>query len=262
MGGKALPAFIPTRRYGAAELLELQRRHLPALRAFFSGHRLEPVQPLLAKESFGDLDLLLEDGPDLPPPLQPAWEAFLRPLGLPHVSVNGLVVSIPIEELQVDLIRTEPERFDFAARYYSYGDTGNLIGRVAGDANLLLGFRGLFQRDERGEAGRLLSADWEESLRWLGYDPAAHRAGLSTPEEAYAFVASSPAFRLRPFLPESRPRQAAARDARRPFYQGFLEWARSRGLPETTETAEAALDMIRLSSWLAPREGLSPRRRP
>ena len=258
MGGHALPDFIRTRRYSAEELAAFRERRLPALRSFFSGLRLEEPQPLFAKESFGDLDLLLENSDRLPPPLQPEWAEFLAPLRLLHVTVNGPVVSIPVEELQVDLIRTEPSCFDFARRYFSFGDTGNLIGRVAADADLLLGFQGLYRRGPDGKASSLLTLDWDEALGILGYDPAAHAKGFSTPEESYAFVASSPAFRLAAFDPDRRRARDNRRDKLRPLYREFPEWAQAQGFPYSSAESESALESIRLLSWQRERLALSP----
>lgn len=123
MGGNALKNTT-TRRYAADEFAQAQRdvndligRALP----------LVPYRQLLAygdKESFGDMDVLIEsDG------LPPNWpNVVAAAFGSTESVKNGNVLSLNLNDLQVDLIATP-------GRYSSRASSAHSSGRTARKAS-------------------------------------------------------------------------------------------------------------------------------
>jgi hypothetical protein len=66
--------------------------------------------------------------------------------------------TLPFQDgnvFQVDLISNPAESFEFASRYFSYNDAGNLVGRLAHARYTSLRHDGLYfyHRDTREQAG-------------------------------------------------------------------------------------------------------------
>lgn len=108
------------------------------LKAAYPGNRVYAIESYRAKADFGDLDVLVESTGYDPFKAAEALGAVEVVRNGPVTSV-GLVVRPDIAELdgnvfQVDLIKMEPEAFEFASFYFRHSDTGNLLGRVLSTA--------------------------------------------------------------------------------------------------------------------------------
>lgn len=106
------------------------------LRERFPGKRIDALGTYRAKADFGDCDVLVEGGPDYDP------HQAAAALNAVEVVRNGPVTSVGVlvrpevphrdgNVFQVDLIKMEPEAYDFASGYFGASDTGNLVGRIA-----------------------------------------------------------------------------------------------------------------------------------
>lgn len=235
MGGKALSAHVPI-RLTRSNYARLAADCVARLRAAYPGTRIEVLGNYLEKADFGDCDILIESFTSYDP------HQAAGVLDAVEVVRNGPVTSIGVvvrpevpfldgNVFQVDLIRMEPEAFDFALAYFGRGDAGNLLGRIAHAMGVSLRHDGLFYIFRDGDykfREILLTREFDEALVFLGYEPAPYREGFKTIEDIYTYVIASPFFDLSIFQLENRNAKSRVRDRKRPMYMGFLSWAESR----------------------------------
>ena len=199
--------------------------------------RLAAIPAVRTKADFGDIDVLVEHAG----PKGLDRETCTQALDATEAVRNGPVLScgVPLVALgfvgypenavvQVDLIGVSPAHFDSALAYFSWNDCGNLLGRVAHNMGLKLGHDGLsyvLRRGTRVLATLPLATDWNVILPVLGYDAARWQAGFDTLEEMFAFIASGRFYDPTAFPLEHRNHRSRVRDAKRPTYQAFLQWA-------------------------------------
>lgn len=229
MGGNALE--VESVRLNKDSYLSLSKR-LKEL--FLYG---EVIRSYRNKDTFGDLDFLY--------PTECGYgntEKVKEVLGTHYTLTqepvkNGPVTSygILLEEgvFQVDFVGVPNERFNFAENYFAYNDMGNLLGRVARSAGVKLGHLGLFyvQRSPNNDSvilkEHLLTNDWDIALTFLGYNTNRYYEGFDSLEDIFEFVMSSPYYDFDKFDLTKRNRKARTRDAKRPNYHAFLEYATS-----------------------------------
>ena len=145
---------------------------------------------------------------------------------------NGGVVSygIPLPEggvFQVDLIYLPAQEVQFAVKYFSWNDVGNLIGRIAHKMGLKFGHNGLHMplRDGNNLFDTVVvTRDFNKALTFLGFDAARWNQGFNNLEEIFAFVVANPRFTTKLYLLEERNHTARVRDKKRPTYTKFLTW--------------------------------------
>ncbi len=205
------------------------------LQAAYPGNRVYAIESYRAKADFGDLDVLVESTGFDPHQAANALGAVEVVRNGPVTSV-GLVVNPAVSELdgnlfQVDLIKMEPEAFEFASRYFRFSDMGNLVGRVAHAMFVSLRHDGLVFHVRDGDykfREIMLTRDYGEALAFLGYDAARYAQGFEDLQEVFEYVASTPYFSTAIFLLENRNAQARVRDRKRPTYNAFLKWCEAR----------------------------------
>lgn len=238
MGGNALS-------YTAVRLTKKNYERMAAdcvskLRALYPGKRIEALGSYRSKADFGDCDILVEGGEPYDPHVAAAA------LGAVEVVRNGPVTSIGVivrpevphkngNVFQVDLIKMEPEAFDFALGYFGHGDAGNLLGRLYHACGLALRHDGLFYYLRDGDykfREIALTRKFEEALPFLGYNPEVFARGFETQEDVYNYVASSPYFNPAIFLLENRNAKSRVRDRKRAMYMQFLKYCEAH--PELT----------------------------
>lgn len=205
------------------------------LKTRYPGNRVYAIESYRAKPDFGDLDVLIEStGYD---PHQAA-----QALGAVEVVRNGPVTSVGLlvrpetpaadgNVFQVDLIRMDPQAFDFASCYFRNNDMGNLVGRVAHAMFVSLRHDGLvfyFRDGDYKFREIVLTRDWGEALAFLGYDPERYTQGFEDLEEIFQYVTTTPYFSPAIFLLENRNARARVRDRKRPTYNAFLSWCAAR----------------------------------
>lgn len=232
MGGLALAHC--TRRFEAGEYYEVADKALQILETLYPCAKVRVIKAYRDKESFGDLDILLES--DCLPSfwIDRVSEAF----NSKDSTKNGNVLSTEFKEMQVDIIATKSDEFESSYQYFNYNDLGNLCGRVAHSLGLKLGHDGLtykfFGDNERHLFKELkLLDDWKDILPVLGYSYERYEQGFDTLEDIFEFVVSSPFFNKSIYALENRNHAARTRDKKRKTYMAFLEWL--EGYEETGE---------------------------
>lgn len=227
MGGNAL-VMTKTRRYSADEYFQLKDRVIETLQAILPDARIEDVKAYGQKPDFGDLDIVVENM-DAKNRLYPALSA----LGIEDIVKNGPVWSLGWDDFQVDLLFQPPQDYNFACNYFAYNDLGNLIGRIARRLDLKFGHDGLAYTLREGDykiADITLTKDFDSALNYLGLSSERYKQGFETLDEIFEFVTTSPYFDHESFMLHNRSHKARVRDAKRPNYKAFLEYAANLAL--------------------------------
>lgn len=223
MGGKALKN-VQTRRYMADEYHKLVPEVENKLKKIFENKRIVAIPAYSQKESYGDMDVLVE-GP-FPSDFVERVQAEFNPGEL--VS-NGPVCSFEYKELQIDLIRAPSEEYDISLHYYSFNDLGNLLGKIAHKFGVKYGHDGLYYIHRNGDhvfAEIVLTRDVKKALSFLGLPVEPYLKGFDTLEEVFAFVATSPYFSPYYYLLTEEQKNATdrVRANKRQSYQKFMSW--------------------------------------
>ena len=143
MGGNALKAFGAERK-SKSDYQRIVRQTLNQIHHQFPECRLELIESYAAKKSFGDADILISQDQ-----LPSDWEEKIKQaLEFKHSTKNGNVFSCLVDNLQVDLIQTPEQTFEFAKNYFNFNDLGNLMGRVAHKMGFKYGHKGLLYRSD------------------------------------------------------------------------------------------------------------------
>lgn len=206
------------------------------INSFYPDKRVAALGSYRTKSSFGDCDILVEAGDHYNP-----FDLAVA-LGAIEVVRNGPVTSIGLlvrpelnvvdgNVFQVDLIKMEPEGFDFAVNYFGQGDAGNLLGRLFHAVGTTLRHDGLvyYMRDGDYKFREIiLTRNFEDALSFMGYDPEIYSAGFDTAEDIYQYVASSQFFNADIFLLENRNAISRTRDRKRKMYMEFLKFCDDR----------------------------------
>lgn len=250
MGGNAL-VEVETKRLSKEDFVHATEKVVRVLNSVIkdanaSGlvnitHKPHEVKAYREKETFGDLDLLVDEQlfevytyeqllidmakefdfvGDLPfKPKEPKDMVFS--FGVPDVNEPGVF-------FQIDLIATKAKYFDFHASYLNWNDLGNLIGVVASKTRFLKyghdGLKYYFHDGDHQFDEVVLTTDWNEALVFLGYDPERYKAGFDTLIDIYEYAGSSKYFNPELYAFEQRNHVQRTRDRKRPTYNGFLKW--------------------------------------
>jgi len=186
------------------------------------------------KADFGDLDLLVAAPRLTPAALRTFGEAVQARDHRRQNMGHSYLVPVPGEDraFQVDLLPTPSAELDSRFAFMSWGDLGNILGRMVKPLGLKWGEGGLSSvhrvpGDEHWKREQPLSADLQVLLAALGLDPAVHRAGYPDEEAMFRYLASSPMFRPFPFL---NPRGSVARRVKgRPGMERFVAFLNREG---------------------------------
>lgn len=230
MGGKALKN-AKTRRYQADEYHALTKEVRDKLlwgyrgwedKGFGRVNQVEVIGAYRSKESFGDMDVLYTTLSG-----DPVDETFIRDKFSPiEIVRNGSVISFDYKELQIDLIHSHQDSFEYAANYFAWNDLGNLNGRIAHGFGVKHGHRGLTLPLRDGDqqfAEIVLTTDHSKALRFMGLDPDRFQEGFEDLREIFDFVTSSHYFNPDNYKLENLNTIAKTRDRKRPTYNAFLE---------------------------------------
>lgn len=248
MGGRALKNTL-TRRMTPEEFQKVGELVVEEFKRFSGGDPfakntyVSVVPSYFKKESHGDIDILYSNSLVLTTLGErlTQWKRIIEEKFFCREWVkNSEVFSFEFrfseeqkEGFQIDLIslgNATKEDFDFALKYFSFNDLGNLIGRVSHKMGLKFGHDGLQYvfRDLTNASYVVdtleVSTDFIKTLAFLGYDPDRYLEGFETLEDIYQYAASGKFFNPEIFLLENRNYKARVRDAKRPTYTGFLAW--------------------------------------
>ncbi len=226
MGGNALKNCY-TRRYNSDEYHPLKAHittKLITLNKFVSQTRT--ILAYRNKESFGDMDILYCTFDNNPLSIDDVLHVFPE---TKEIIRNNDTISFEYNELQIDLIHSKIESFDYAYSYFAWNDLGNLIGRIAHKFGLKHGHRGLTLPLRDGDNlfdEIILTYDHDRALTFLGFDSTHFNNGFNSINQIYNYVITNKYFNPEIYKLENLNTIARTRDKKRPTYNGFLEFCR------------------------------------
>jgi hypothetical protein len=231
MGGNALKN-TPTRRYDRDEYYLLEAEVTLRLFSVFHGRMIYAIPAYAGKESFGDMDILLESD-NLHVKVRDVIDTLFAPN---EIVRNGNCYSFDYKQLQIDLILTPREVYNTSLVYFSYNDLGNLMGRIYHQMGLKYGHEGLtyavYDETDTNETRHLevidVSRDHHKIFAIAGYDFQRWQKGFNNLEEIFEFAVDTPYFNYGIFALENRNHRSRIRDKKRTTYIKFLEWAKDK----------------------------------
>ncbi|CAH7425651.1 conserved hypothetical protein [Vibrio chagasii] len=243
MGGNALKQ-TKVRRYELDEYKAFTEGVIKDLSGLLPLSRISEVKPYSSKDSFGDLDIVIEDVSSV----REVVEQNFASLGVTEVFKNKDVWSLGWGDFQVDLIFKSSDEYDFTLKYLSFNDLGNFIGRTSRRLGFKFGQAGL-EYIYRGEKGYvrdvLVTDDFKAALEFLGFDSDRYELGFADLNEIFDYASSSKYFSRDSFDLSKRPHDARTRDAKRKNYTLFLEWLKSSNLPDAGDNVCRVVQLSR-----------------
>lgn len=229
MGGHALKHYT-TQRINQSQYEYLEEKVRFHIEYLFGANSFLPIKYYSSKSDFGDMDfLLITDQSD--------WKNRIIEhfnLAKTQYHSNGPVLSIGLDNFQIDIIHHKPEIARFAQYYYSFQDLGNLLGRIFHKMGMKLGHDGLWLvvRSKYSENqildNILLSRDWDRVLDILGLDQEKYQNGFHDLVDIFEYVISSKWFDPDIYLLHNRNHTSRVRDRKRTTYRGFLKYIENR----------------------------------
>lgn len=229
MGGKALS--IPSIRLERSDYL----RYQDMIIELFAKHNIKvhTIKQITEKETFGDLDVVIdiESSREL-------VEQIIKSVSNELVK-NTDVWSFGVSGFQIDVVFSNcPE---YTATWMAYSDASNIVGRVNHRLGLKHGHLGLYLplREDTKVIGNVsLSHNIDDAHTLIGVDPQKWHDGFRNTTEIYEWISTSPFYNPDIFLLDNRNAKARYRDAKRPTYNGLLEWIEKQPKKEHCQFAE------------------------
>lgn len=183
-----------------------------------------------SKDDFGDQDIILPD--DYLYPVTELLESLDYPLVvLRNSETNAIeynVVTYQYEGNQIDLIFIPRESVEYSINYFSFGDHGNIIGKLLKKYSLknsFLGFYFTYRRDDGNyKKDVLISYTYEDILNLLHLDINKFNEGFKTEEEVFEWLASTEYFDSNIYSFKNMNNKDRTRDKKRKFYNSFLKY--------------------------------------
>lgn len=215
MGGNALS--FQTRRI---DTLELHQMELDLKQVLFREFEVHFPVPYNSKENHGDIDMVIYCGVD-----RCVVEYIITDIiKTKELVKNKDIWSFEYDMVQIDIVFSDyPE---YTAKWMSYNDLSNLVGRIYHKMGLKFGHDSLRLpvRDNDHLLGEVnVSVDIETIFSFAGYNWHDTK-NLNTLEDIYKFVAAGSYFNPDIFLLDNRNAKSRVRDKKRPTYTGFLKW--------------------------------------
>lgn len=244
MGGSAFSQTAPgaSRRYGRDEYLKIEN-HLSSkvFPNLFSKFEVCPYLP--SKQDFGDMDVIVI------PSIELSIGLLKDRFGAEHVIHNGDTWSLIHEELQIDIIVSNAEEYDFHRAYLGNSDISNFYGKLAHMLGLKFGHDGLWLPIRFNDSHKLkdirLTLDVSKAREFIDVAP------LNNPqkiEDLFDNVIASKYFNPEVFALENNNQVARIRDKKRPSYRAFLEYIKTlpdrEYFPRTTGNKSQFLPLI------------------
>lgn len=186
-----------------------------------------------SKETFGDLDVLVDSTY-----VNNNFEKYIRDgfekhgIEVQGVVQNSNVYSFSIGNKQVDFV-TLNTNLSMAFHYYSNNDFGNLLGRIARNLGLKLGYNGLLLviRDGDHYINEIkLTHDFKSILEFLGFESSdidfyfKLPGGFNDFEELYRFVTRSKYFDGSKYDLDQLNQINRIRNLKRKTYMDFIDF--------------------------------------
>lgn len=216
--------FKNTRRYLKDEYMRVSEkilRNITNLTDGFGGNGAI-IPSVFSKESYGDVDILVEVLPGENP--RAILHRFFKPENIHH---NGNTYSFVFEELQCDIIITQPEDYYFHLDFLSWSNFGMLAGVISRSLGMRYTHQGLYYlvRDGAQKHGDLLITKKSKmAFELLGLDYARFKIGFDTDKELFDYIIGSKYFSPPQFDLLNLNHHRRARNAKRPGWAAFLEY--------------------------------------
>ncbi|AYV77539.1 MAG: hypothetical protein Dasosvirus6_1 [Dasosvirus sp.] len=196
------------------------------------------INELPQKEDFGDLDLMYI------PQNQTNLHDFVKSiLQVPdqHMVRNGPLLSFALDcsrfgieqFFQIDLIKVD--NLEMANLYFSYAETGNILGEMLSYHGITFSERGLYcdlydsENNDR-KLGRIMFSDDPKTVcKFIGID---YRFWEMIPmlrdhQEIYRWLITSRFFNPKIFDREKKARKVHRQRGKRPFYANFINFVQT-----------------------------------
>jgi hypothetical protein len=221
------------------------------------------------KETHGDLDIIIGKYEDenvfmLWKNKQDFGEYLENEFGYKPFK-NSNVYSFPYDGFQVDVTFHPMMEFYMAVDYSSWGDLGNIMGRVFHKMGLHFGHsglsfwirQGLFDNNLQWSDSDhiyekvILTNDMKEICEIGGFDYERWYNGFDTEQDAFEFVVQSKYFDLELFQLESLNHTNRTRNRKRGMYMRFIEYVNSnnflKGKPFKSKHEYSVLMQLKFS---------------
>lgn len=225
MGGDALKQFgIETRRYSKNEYFELWGDIKNKLSLRLYNRRFDIIPAYKNKDSFGDMDILIEKTNNTIDFIQLIYDLFGENT---TIFKNSNVLSFNYKDFQIDFILTKSKFYETSLNYFSFNDLNNLTGRIFHKFGLKFGHEGLTYiiKEKTYVFDKiLLSQDINKIYKFIDLDSTEFNMGFDSLEDIFKFVSSSKYFHPDIFLLHNRNHESRIRDKKRKTYTKFLKW--------------------------------------
>ena len=257
MGGNLLKTWnLPEKRIPTDEYNRIQKELLNKFRKDYSVNRLTNgcwavVAPCVRnKETHGDLDIIIGGYQD--PDIVVEWKdeqdfgVYLENEFGYKPFKNSNVYSFPYKGFQVDVTFHPTHDFGIAVDYSSWGDLGNIMGRVFHKMGLHFGHsglsfwirQGLFDNNLQWSDSDhiyekvILTNNMIEICKIGGFDFLRWQRGFNTEQDAFDFVVQSKYFDPELFQLENLNHTNRTRNRKRGMYMRFIEYVNANNLPK------------------------------
>jgi hypothetical protein len=226
VGGKL---FNTTTRLNLAEYLDVESK----IRYFLLDNRISyaSIEYIRDKISFGDLDIVVSHDYDI----DYLKSLLSKQLNVTEFHLDGHIFSFNFKGFQVDFIKIEFSLLVTSSSYFSWGDLGNLMGRIATQLGFKLGFRGLFYTYcDAGEYVNeiLVTEDFGKAIEFIGYDYAKWCRGFNSEKAMWDFVIDNPLYNKAVFEPATQNSKSRYRDRTRIGYGKFINYLQTLDKPQ------------------------------
>lgn len=218
MGGKALKEYGVVRISSASyqERLKQLNDWMGELPDQLECEHFVPGQ--VVKEDYGDMDVLFTSNNP-----RAVIDFFKDKFATKGAKKNGNCTSVEWDGFQVDFISFNEEVFPFACHYYSHGTYAAILGKVMRYYHFKLGWDGLAftVRSKNGKYDRMLTRDWGEAMRLMGYKTYLPKAQTFPEEDLFRHLISTPLMQKHIFA-QTKP------DRNYGFQEKFFNWVVSQ----------------------------------
>lgn len=180
--------------------------------------KIEVIPSYTTKQSFGDIDFISTHTLSV----EELHNHLSAPASMKNGNVTSLVIEVDSSIVQVDIINTSSEHYNFAKSYYSYNDFGMLVGRLPAPY-LKVGWQGLYYK-YRGK-DILITLDWSTALTILDIDYTEWEKGIDDISHAYKIISASKYFSPKYYSNESLNNKNRVRNKKRQGWMTFTEMA-------------------------------------
>ena len=227
MGGNAIKN---SRRFEVTEYKKYCVAITPILENIFGKDNFFITRHLHKKDSFGDMDVIAKYDN-----LKVDFRNIIKEnFGDVEIHHNSHVWSINYNDLQVDLILTEPDSYE-TSKVFFYSELGNFMGKLMNNYGKIrkyrirYGFDGLkfsvYAPNSTNKIGKVyLTKDMAKVFEFLGLSYDKFLEGFDTIEDIFNYICGSKYFDSESFQYENLNHENKNRNKRRPNYIYLIKW--------------------------------------